>query len=222
MFEHGIDGNAPAVLRLPLHCGVALTEAAGLGWPTPGSLTTAPPLRPACPAIASDSGLHLRAVLRLPLHCGFSTSRYPPVRTGSGQSYDCPSIAAGRPRSKPDPTTRSGQSYDCPSIAARPGSWQPISKRSAPGSLTTAPPLRQRLRGHAVCRRVPPGSLTTAPPLRLEWNDNVRVAQGYAPGSLTTAPPLRRSPRPSHRPCERHSGQSYDCPSIAAVPTMWQ
>ena len=59
-----------------------------------GSLTTAPPLRLYAGHVVAG-GLEERAVLRLPLHCGaYELRADPDGAVVNGQSYDCPSIAA--------------------------------------------------------------------------------------------------------------------------------
>jgi len=90
-----------AVSRLPLHCGIEEDAEGGIVKRGPGSLPTAPPLRP-LKSIRRMSTVEVRAVSRLPLHCG--TECHDDHREGvqkSGQSPDCPSIAA------PWPTPRS-------------------------------------------------------------------------------------------------------------------
>ena len=182
----------------------------------PGSLTTAPPLRPRpwrsahrrtqrsgqsydCPSIAAMSpGCAIRPCRAAP---GSLTTAPPLRRTGRTRRRGTRDLRAVlrlplhcghfNPACQACGSPGSGQSYDCPSIAA---SWylRPMTFCSmTPGSLTTAPPLRPTGRGCPRPGQHAPGSLTTAPPLRHRVAGEVADDGLSAPGSLTTAPPLR-------------------------------
>ena len=182
----------------------------------PGSLTTAPPLRRWTPA---------RRVKGRTTPGSLTTA--PPLRRGTVRDTEPDGSSPGSLTTAP-PLRQDHQ-------------LGPVPRNTAPGSLTTAPPLRPVLGPAAVAPVAAPGSLTTAPPLRLVTPLASRAGQD-APGSLTTAPPLRQWDHheyherdhplravlrlPLHCGCrlviQSHfgvgsSGQSYDCPSIAAA-----
>ena len=187
-----------AVLRLPLHCGTSTRASRRRQrYPETGSLTTAPPLRRRRRRPGGPVCRHKRAVLRLPLHCGL-------VMHGWQGGLPLKRAVLRLP-------LHCGVNRRDSLVARR---WET-------GSLTTAPPLRPDGTGRPLPVRPKTGSLTTAPPLR-HHQSRVRSSGLAQTGSLTTAPPLRlerRATKLSHtrRWIAHQNGQSYDCPSIAAV-----
>ena len=157
-----------------------------------GSLTTAPPLR----LLLGGRGRIAGSANGQSYDCPSIAAAAAPVARrawlGNGQSYDCPSIAAPYSLQNALYASLNGQSYDCPSIAADADCRPSHLSHLGTGSLTTAPPLRRLRRGEGV------GGAGERAVLRLPLHC------GAMSRAVLSAVVLA-------------NGQSYDCPSIAAV-----